>query len=100
MQLALPSSLWLAKIMDMRTTMINIHDAKTTLSKLVSRAERGERIAIARAGKPVAQLGPLTARKARTVTIDDPLFRVAEYSYDGELAPGTNADIDREIYGS
>jgi prevent-host-death family protein len=35
---------------------VNIHQAKTELSKLVQRAEAGEEIIIARAGKPVAKL--------------------------------------------
>jgi len=37
---------------------VNIYDAKTQLSKLVARAEAGERIVIARNGRPVAELGP------------------------------------------
>jgi prevent-host-death family protein len=37
-------------------TVVNIHDAKTHFSRLVERAERGERITIARAGVPVAML--------------------------------------------
>jgi prevent-host-death family protein len=40
----------------MATTPINIHDAKTQLSKLIERAERGEDVVIARAGKPVVIL--------------------------------------------
>lgn len=35
---------------------IGMHEAKTTLSKLVERAEAGEDIVIARNGKPVARL--------------------------------------------
>ena len=35
---------------------INIHDAKTHLSKLLARVEEGEEFVIARAGKPVARL--------------------------------------------
>jgi prevent-host-death family protein len=35
---------------------VNIHFAKTNLSRLIERAERGEEITIARAGKPVAIL--------------------------------------------
>ncbi len=35
---------------------VNIHSAKTNLSKLLERVERGEEIVIARAGKPVAKL--------------------------------------------
>lgn len=38
---------------------VNIHQAKTHLSKLVQRVEEGEEIIIARAGKPVAMLVPL-----------------------------------------
>jgi prevent-host-death family protein len=37
-------------------TIINIHEAKTHLSRLVDRAAVGEDIVIARAGKPVARL--------------------------------------------
>ncbi len=36
--------------------MHNIHEAKTHLSRLVERAEAGEEVIIARAGKPVARL--------------------------------------------
>jgi prevent-host-death family protein len=39
--------------------MVNIHAAKTHLSRLVDRAAGGEEIVIARAGKPVARLAPL-----------------------------------------
>ena len=37
---------------------INIHAAKTNLSKLIERVENGEEIIISRAGKPVARLSP------------------------------------------
>lgn len=39
---------------------VNIHDAKTHLSQLLTRVEQGETITIARAGKPVANLVPHT----------------------------------------
>lgn len=39
---------------------VNIHDAKTHLSRLIERAEHGEEIVISRAGHPVAKLVPLT----------------------------------------
>lgn len=45
---------------------VNIYEAKTRLSELVDRAEGGEEIVIAKAGKPVARLVPLRAvREAR-----------------------------------
>jgi len=37
---------------------VNIHHAKTHLSRLLERVERGEEIIIARAGKPVARIVP------------------------------------------
>jgi prevent-host-death family protein len=37
---------------------INVHQAKTHLSRLLERVEAGEHIVIARAGKPVARLVP------------------------------------------
>ncbi len=37
---------------------VNIHEAKTHLSRLIERAEQGEEIVIARAGRPVAKLVP------------------------------------------
>jgi len=38
---------------------INIHEAKTNLSRILSRVESGEEIVIAKAGKPVARLIPV-----------------------------------------
>ena len=35
---------------------VNIHDAKTQFSKLIEAVSHGEKIIIAKAGKPVAQL--------------------------------------------
>jgi prevent-host-death family protein len=37
---------------------VNIHDAKTHLSRLIERVEAGEEITLARAGRPVARLVP------------------------------------------
>ncbi|WP_419553488.1 type II toxin-antitoxin system Phd/YefM family antitoxin [Candidatus Poriferisodalis sp.] len=38
---------------------VNVHEAKTHLSKLLNRVEAGEEIILARAGKPCARLVPL-----------------------------------------
>ena len=38
---------------------VNVHNAKTQLSRLLERVEAGEEIVIARAGRPVARLVPL-----------------------------------------
>jgi prevent-host-death family protein len=42
---------------------VNIFEAKTTLSKLIARAEKGEDVVIARAGKPVVRLTRLEPEK-------------------------------------
>ncbi|HKY24694.1 MAG TPA: type II toxin-antitoxin system Phd/YefM family antitoxin [Gaiella sp.] len=38
--------------------VVNMHEAKTQLSKLVERAAQGEDVVIAKAGRPVARLVP------------------------------------------
>ena len=49
------------------TDIVNIHQAKTHLSRLVERVEAGEEIVLARGGRPVARLVPLGSRlHART----------------------------------
>ncbi len=79
--------------------MVNMHDAKTHLSQLVARAERGERITIARDGKPVAQLGPAPRRRRSTLPDDEPLLNLATFAVDGPGGDLTNDDIDRTLYG-
>jgi prevent-host-death family protein len=44
---------------------VNIHQAKTHLSRLVDEVSRGREIVIARAGKPVARLVPLATAPRR-----------------------------------
>lgn len=44
-------------------TTVNVYDAKTQLSKLISRVEQGEEITISRNGRPVARLVPLSSRR-------------------------------------
>jgi len=43
---------------------MNIHEAKTHLSKLIERVAAGEEIVISKAGKPVAKLVPYSAQTA------------------------------------
>lgn len=42
---------------------VNVHEAKTQLSRFIDQATLGESIIIARAGRPVARLVPLEAAK-------------------------------------
>ena len=39
--------------------IVNVHEAKTTLSKLIKRVEEGEVVRIARNGHPVVELLPI-----------------------------------------
>ena len=56
---------------------VNIHPAKTELSKLVERVVAGEEVAIARDGKPVAKLVPLNrGRGRRKLGFLDGKFRI------------------------
>jgi prevent-host-death family protein len=41
--------------------IVNIHQAKTQLSRLVDKVAAGEEVIIAKAGKPMARLSPLSA---------------------------------------
>ncbi|MEN8179065.1 MAG: type II toxin-antitoxin system Phd/YefM family antitoxin [Pseudomonadota bacterium] len=47
----------------MHMHQVNMHEAKTQLSKLVDEVQSGEEVIIARSGKPVARLVPYEARK-------------------------------------
>lgn len=38
------------------TDQVNVHEAKTRLSELLARVERGDEIVIARGGRPIARL--------------------------------------------
>lgn len=46
-------------------TMVNIHEAKTHLSRLLLRVGVGEEVIIAKAGKPVARLVPFEEQPAQ-----------------------------------
>lgn len=46
---------------------MNIHEAKTHLSRLIERVSRGEEIIVAKAGRPVAKLVPLAPRTDRRI---------------------------------
>lgn len=43
----------------------NIHEAKTQLSRIIERVERGERVVISRAGRPVAKVVPFPSKVQR-----------------------------------
>jgi prevent-host-death family protein len=46
---------------------VNIHEAKTHLSKLLAQVKKGQEIIIAKSGKPIAKLIPIVEKPARRV---------------------------------
>ena len=50
--------------MEGTVVMVNIHEAKTHLSKLIDRAAKGETFVIAKAGKPLVKVAALGAPAA------------------------------------
>lgn len=44
---------------------VNIHEAKTHLSRLLERVAAGEEIVIAKAGKPMARLAPVATKRVQ-----------------------------------
>ena len=45
--------------------LVNVHEAKTHLSRLLEEVAQGEEIVIGKAGKPVARLVPYTPKRGR-----------------------------------
>ena len=78
-----------------RVVVVNLHPAKTQLSKLVDRAAAGEDILIARAGKPVARLTALARpRPARKPGLLKGKLRISS-DFDQPLP----ADVIAAFYG-
>ena len=72
---------------------VNIHEAKTQLSRLIQRALAGEDVTIAKAGKPLVRLTPVEVKK--------PVLGSARGTFDlpeGWDAPMTDAELD-EVFG-
>jgi prevent-host-death family protein len=57
---------------------VNVHDAKTHLSRLLRRVVGGEEILITRAGEPIARLVPLERPGPRQLGRDRGLFKTPE----------------------
>jgi len=67
---------------------VNIHEAKTNLSKLVAKAAKGESFVIAKAGKPLVKVVPLDSPSpgemrrlgflAKQISVPDDFDRMGE----------------------
>lgn len=74
--------------------IINIHEAKTHLSRLVRRVQSGEEIVIARGGKPVARLVSVASGSARQLGRDRGRFTVLD-DFNEPLAADVLADFEK-----
>jgi len=75
------------------TVNVNIHEAKTHLSRLLERVAAGERVVISKAGRPIADLVP----HRRTSVVFGGLR--GELSYDDESFADVDPDVQRMFYG-
>jgi prevent-host-death family protein len=75
------------------TMNVNIHEAKTHLSRLLERVANGERVVISKAGQPIADLVP----HQRTPVVFGGLR--GELRYDDDSFADLDADIQRMFYG-
>lgn len=75
---------------------VNMHEAKTQLSRLVERAAAGEEVVIARAGKPVAKLVPYAENRKprRPGALRGQIWLAPDWD-----SPEVNEEIARAFYG-
>ena len=71
---------------------MNIHYAKTNLSRLLEAVGAGEEVVISRAGKPIAKIVPFAA-PTRTLGMDPGLVTIAA-DFDAPLPSEVLADFD------
>jgi len=75
------------------TVNVNIHEAKTHLSRLLEQVARGERVVISKAGHPVADLVPHQAQPVQFGGLH------GELAYDDAAFAEVDPDIQRMFYG-
>ena len=61
------------------SSTVNIHEAKTHLSRLLERVQNGEEITIAKAGRPIATLAAIRSAPTRRVPGDDRIVIHADF---------------------
>ncbi|WP_026874492.1 type II toxin-antitoxin system Phd/YefM family antitoxin [Jiangella gansuensis] len=72
---------------------VNIHEAKTHLSRLLEQVAAGERVVISKAGKPVADLIPHQHRPVQFGGLKGQL------GYDDDSLAAPDPDIQHLFYG-
>lgn len=66
-------------------TIVNVHEAKTNLSRLLLRVMNGEEIIIAKAGKPIAVLSPVSEAPIRRTPGNDAGQVILKPNFDAPL---------------
>ena len=74
-------------------TEVNIHEAKTHLSRLLAKVAAGEEVVISKAGKPVAKLVKIEPKPKRVLGMGTGTIQFTE----GWDAPMTDEEVDEFI---
>jgi prevent-host-death family protein len=74
--------------------VVNVHQAKTHLSRLLAEVAEGQEIVIAKSGRPVARLIPVEAKAPRRLGMDAGLVTIAE-DFDAPLPDSVLEDFER-----
>jgi prevent-host-death family protein len=77
-----------------KKSIVNVHEAKTHLSRLLERVASGEEVTIAKAGKPVAKLVPAHAVERRRLGIDEGRMVVPD-DFNRPLSDDVLSDFER-----
>jgi prevent-host-death family protein len=77
---------------------VNIHEAKTHLSRLVDEAERGEAFIIAKAGKPKVKVVPI--EKNEDVLKRRVGFMKGQYTVPDDIKTPFSEEIEKIFYGN
>jgi prevent-host-death family protein len=78
---------------------VNVYEAKTHLSQLLDRAVAGEEIVIARNGKPVAKLVPVTGRRDRPAPGSQTPSAMKHQIWMADDFDAPMPDFDELVYG-
>ena len=78
---------------------VNIHQAKTHLSRLIERAANGETITIAKAGKPMAKIVPLEETQPIVDTSRRFGFMKGQIQVPDDFDTMGQAEIEAMFYG-
>jgi prevent-host-death family protein len=74
--------------------VVNVHEAKTHLSRLLDKAVAGDDVTIARAGTPLVRLVPVSLSVGRPLGLDAGRIQMAD-DFDAPLPDDVLEDFER-----